>query len=110
MDELGSFLRELQNNASQNGDNVKRKNMHIAHPSKENGIVGNHETTKLNKVVPLLACFKDDDFSHNMDFTIKGSKRDEDTILSRLRIKVKECNYCNITAKNGLLSLQCLKV
>ncbi|GLJ23523.1 hypothetical protein SUGI_0445640 [Cryptomeria japonica] len=96
MDELGSFLREIHINASQNGDNVTHKNLHFARPAKENGIVGHHETTKHNKVVPLPASFIEDDLSHDMDFTVKGKKRDDDTIFLRLRIADKEGRIRNI--------------
>ncbi|KAH9302016.1 hypothetical protein KI387_013599 [Taxus chinensis] len=90
MGELGSFLRETHSNDFLNGDNTEHENLQIAHPIGENGIAEHHETRKLNKIVHLPTNFKEDDLSLGMDFTVKGKKKDDETIFSRLRIVDKE--------------------
>ncbi|KAH9303217.1 hypothetical protein KI387_014800, partial [Taxus chinensis] len=96
MGELGSFLRETHINAFLNGDNTAHEKLQIAPPTGENGIVRHHETRKLNKIVPLPAYFKEDDLSPDMDFTVKGKKKDDESIFLRLRIADKEGRIRNI--------------
>eukprot|EP01018_Ginkgo_biloba_P031613 Gb_28196 [translate_table: standard] len=97
MEELGPFVQEPHIKVSQNGDPKIQRNMQIAHACSENEFVGHYEAGKHYKVVPLPSCFNEDESAHNMDFTVKGKKRDDDTIFLRLRIADKEGHRALLT-------------
>jgi len=94
--ELGPLLREPNIEAFQNGGHKAHQSIHFVHPCGKNGISVHYENKKQRRVVPLPSYFREDSMSHNMDFTVKGKKREDDTIFLRLRIADTEGRIRNI--------------
>lgn len=94
--ELGPLLREPNIEALQNDHHKAHQSMHFVNPHSKNGIYVHYENKKQQKVVPLPSYFREDSMSHNMDFTVKGKKREDDTIFLRLRIADTEGRIRNI--------------
>lgn len=94
--ELGPLLREPNIEAFQNGAHKLLQSIHLVHPCSKNEISVHHENKKQQKVVPLPSYIREDSMSHNMDFTVKGKKREDDTIFLRLRIADTEGRIRNI--------------